>query len=144
MRLCITLGRMSEIGTWWEYVVKYSRGQSQREIAATLDVDPSAVGRWKDGVRPRAEQVVEFARRYGRSPVESLIHAGYIEASEVGQAIEIAGSMKDVSDKALVHELTDRLAELRRLQRGGDNTQSWPPVAWRQQDTRMGRVQNRD
>ena len=67
---------MSDTGSWWEYVLRYSHGGSQREIAAKIDVDPSAVGRWKDGVRPRAEQVVEFARKYGRNPVEALIHAG--------------------------------------------------------------------
>jgi transcriptional regulator with XRE-family HTH domain len=135
---------MSGTGIWWEYVLRYSCGESQREIAAKVGIDPSAVGRWKESVRPRAEHVVEFARKYQRSPIEAMIHAGYIHADEVGHAIEIAGSMRDVSDAALIDELASRLADFRRILAIGNNAQDWPPAGWRVEDSRMRRVQNGD
>jgi transcriptional regulator with XRE-family HTH domain len=134
---------MSEMGCWWEYVLRYAQGGSQREIAVKIGVDPTAVGRWKDpAVRPRAEHVVEFARKYSRSPVEALIHAGYIESDEVGKAIETLGSTHDLSDAALVDELAGRLAYFRRLV--GYDTQDWPPPVWRREDAAVSRLQDGD
>jgi transcriptional regulator with XRE-family HTH domain len=137
---------MPEVGTWGEYIKKYSRGESQGVIAENMGVDTSTVGRWLKGSegQPRAEKAINFARHYGRSPVEALIHAGYIEAEEVGQAIEIAGSMRDVSDKALLDELAGRLADFRRHLMGGNDTQEWPPPGWRHENTGVSQVENGD
>ena len=144
MRQCISVAFMPDIGTWWEYVARYSQGETQGKLANRIGVDTSTLTRWKDSIRPRAEHVVQFAREYGRSPIEALIHAGYIELNEVGKAIEVSGSMQDVSDLALIDELASRLADFRRIQTGRDNTQDWPPIGWRNEDARMRDVENRD
>lgn len=137
---------MSEVGTWGEYIKKYSQGESQGVIAKKMEVDTSTVGRWlkgSEGQRPRAEKAINFARHYRRSPIEALIHAGYIEADEIGQAVEIAGSMRDVSDAALMEELASRLAEFRRLLTG-DNGEGWSSAGWSVEDPGVGRVENGD
>lgn len=136
---------MSEVGTWGEYIKKYSQGESQGVIAEKMGVDTSTVGRWLKGSesRPRAEKAINFARHYNRSPIEALIHAGYIEVDEVGQAVEIAGSMRDVSDAAIMEELTRRLAEFRRLLAGNDG-EGWSSAGWAVEDPGMGRVQDGD
>lgn len=141
---CIMVARMTDLGSWSEYVQMYSQGDKQGVIAEKIGVESSTIGRWLKGQtkRPDASQVIDFARAYGRSPIEALIHATYVQADEAGQAIEIAGSMRDVSDKALLDELAGRLSEFRRLLTG-DDAQGWPPPAWRVEDTGMRSVQDR-
>lgn len=136
---------MSEVGTWGEYIKKYSQGDPQGVIAEKMGVDTSTVGRWLKGStgQPDAQKAINFARHYLRSPIEALIHAGYLDADEVGQAIEIAGSMHDVSDEAIMGELADRLAEFRRLLTG-DDSEGWSTTGWASEDPGVGRVQNSD
>lgn len=136
---------MSEVGTWGEYIKKYSQGDPQGVIADKMGVDTSTVGRWLKGFKgkPKAEKAINFARHYNRSPIEALIHAGYIEVDEVGQAIEVAGSMRDVSDAALIAELTGRLAEFRR-RLTGDDGEGWSSAGWITEDPGVGRVKNGD
>jgi transcriptional regulator with XRE-family HTH domain len=123
---------LRDIEPWIEYVQRHAHGAKQEDIAGKIGVTSSTVGRWKDtGIQPRGEHVVAFARAYGRAPVEALIHAGYIKPEEAGiSSVELAGSMHDVTDRDLMKELADRLADFRRLQRGGES-QEWPPPDWR-------------
>jgi transcriptional regulator with XRE-family HTH domain len=145
LRACIRLARMSEAGPWCDYVKMYSQGDKQGRIAERIGVESSTVGRWLKGQtkRPDALQVIDFAREYGRSPIEALIHATFITVDEVGQAVEIAGSMRDVSDKALLDELADRLKHFRGILTRND-TQGWPPPGWRHEDAGVGHVQDSD
>jgi transcriptional regulator with XRE-family HTH domain len=137
---------MPERRSWAEYVKTYAQEDKQGAIAEKMGVQSSTVGHWLTGKtkRPDAPQAINFARIYRRSVIEALIHAGYIEADEVGEAIEIAGSMRDVSDKALLEELAGRLADFRRILMGGNNTQDWPPPGWEQKNPGMGVVENGD
>lgn len=119
---------------WWEYVVRVCRGARTIDVAEQTDIPPATISRWnpetKGGAsRPTADNVVVFARAYGRSPLEALISAGYIKAEEAGLPVEFVGSLSDVSDATLVDELADRLAEFRRIQRGG-KSKDWPPGGW--------------
>lgn len=136
---------MSDIGPWGEYIKKYSQGDPQGVIADKMGVDTSTVGRWLKGSngQPKAEKAINFARHYGRSPIEALIHAGYIERDEVGQAIEIAGSMHEVSDAALVEELSGRLAEFRRLLAGNEG-EGWSTIGWSGENPSVSSVQDGD
>jgi transcriptional regulator with XRE-family HTH domain len=137
--------RPKEVEPWIEYVQRHARGAKQEQIAAKIGVTSSTVGRWKDKeVQPRAEHVVEFARQFGRAPVEALIHAGYVKPEEVGAAVELAASMREVSDDDLVKELADRLAELRGLQLGGHDPKDGLPPHWGRQDPSVSRVENGD
>ena len=135
---------MSDTGSWGEYIKKYSQGDPQGAIAEKMGVDTSTVGRWLKGStgQPDAQKAINFARHYNRSPIEALIHAGYVDADEVGQAIEIAGSMHDVSDTALIEELAGRLADFRRLLKVGDDAQEWPPPGWGHENPGVGTVKD--
>jgi transcriptional regulator with XRE-family HTH domain len=132
---------MPDIETWWAYVEKHAGKVHQKVIADKAGVDGSTVSRWKEGVTPKGEAVVAFARAYKRSPIEALIAARYIEPDEVGGAIEISISMGEVSDAALLEELAGRLAAFRRLSAGHDS-QHWPPPAWDPKNSRVSGRQN--
>ena len=133
---------MPDIETWWAYVMRIANNAPQKDIAQKAGVDGSSVSRWKEGVTPKGEAVVAFARAYERPPIEALITAGYIRPDEVGGAIEISISMGEVSDSALLDELAARLAAFRRLSAGHDS-QNWPPPSWEPKDPSVGRRQNR-
>lgn len=120
---------------WWEYVGRVSRGARTIDIAEQTRISAATISRWnpesKGGAsRPDADNVVVFARAYERSPLEALIAAGYLKAEEIGQPVEFAGSLSDVSDTILVSELANRLSEFRRFQRGGES-EDWPPAGWK-------------
>lgn len=134
---------MYDVVPWSEYVKMYSRGDKQGVIAEKIGAESSTVGRWLKGQTPSpgAREAVEFARAYDRSPLEALIHAGYVRADEAGQAIEVAGSMRDVSDTALLDELAGRLADFRQIL-SGDDAQGWPPASWRGENPGVGSVQD--
>lgn len=134
---------------WWEYVGRVTRNARPIDIAEKTGISAATISRWNPdnkggGARPEADNVVQFARKYDRSPLEALLHANYIHADEIGQAVEIAGSMRDVSDNLMIEELASRLADFRRLQLGGDQSQEWPPSGWRREDTGVGSVENGD
>src|SRR5882762_2010399 len=117
---------MPDIETWWAYVIRVTKNAPQKVIAEKAGVDGSSISRWKEGVTPKGEAVVAFARAYKRPPIEALIAARYIEPDEVGGAIEISISMGEVSDAALLEELASRLEAFRRLSAGHDS-KDWPP-----------------
>lgn len=131
--------------TWWEYVQNVSHKARPADIADKTKISAPTISRWnpdnKGGpARPDPDNVVRLARAYERSPLEALICAGYIEADDIGRPVEIPGSMKDVSDASFMAELTNRLAELRRLQLGRDDTEGWPPPGWRDEKSGVGDV----
>jgi transcriptional regulator with XRE-family HTH domain len=136
---------MSDMGTWSEYLKRHSQGDRQGVVAEKTGVQSSTVKRWLTGetVRPSAQEAINFARAYNRSPIEALIHATYLNTDEVGQAVEIAGSMKDVADESIIEELSSRLAEYRRLLTG-DEGEGWSAVGWSSEDPRVSRVENSD
>jgi hypothetical protein len=72
-----------------------------------------------------------------------LIHAGYVRSDEVGQAISLIGSMKDVTDAALIDELSGRLETLRARLVGHDG-EGWSAAGWATQDPGVGRVKHGD
>lgn len=111
--------------TWFEYVGRVTRNAGPGEIEERTEISSATVSRWNPknkggGARPEADTVVQFARRYDRSPLEALIHAGYIEAEDVGRPIEFVSSMHDVSNEAFMDELERRLGRLSELEAGDD------------------------
>jgi transcriptional regulator with XRE-family HTH domain len=97
--------------TWWEYVERISGGIPQKDIARAAGIDQTMVSRWKTAKhKPKAENVVQFARGLGRSPVEALIAAGYIREDEVAQAVETRTSVTELPSTILLGELARRLS----------------------------------
>lgn len=137
---------MQKLETWPQYVRRHSRNAHQEDIAYAVGVDQSTVARWLDlerwnaGKRPMPDQVVKFAKAYGRKPVEAFIAAGYLSPEDITGPVEIAVSMDDVSDEDLVKGLADRLSRYRRLHDGQDGLVSddWG------EDPGVNRVQNSD
>lgn len=133
---------MPEIETWWAYVERITKDAPQKDIAKQAGVDGSSVSRWSQGVTPKADAAVKFARAYNRPPIEALITSGYIRPDEVGGAVEVSISMGEVADSALIEELASRLDAFRRLAAGHDS-ENWPPPTWQAKDSRMGGEQDR-
>jgi hypothetical protein len=140
---------MQRLETWPQYVRRHSRNAHQEDIAYAVGVDQSTVGRWLDidrwnaGKRPMPDQVVKFAKAYGRKPVEAFIAAGFLSPEDISGPIQVTVSMDEVTDDILVDELGRRLGELRGRLRGDDG-QGWSTAGWSTEDPGVGRVKDGD
>jgi hypothetical protein len=94
--------------TFWEYVSRVAGDRQNREVAAAIGVDSSAISRWKTGEQPAFKNVITFARAFNRSPVEALIAAGYLELSDAFAPVELAKSITQVPDDELWQEVHRR------------------------------------
>jgi transcriptional regulator with XRE-family HTH domain len=93
---------------WWKYVESVTGCASQDRIAQHTGIEPSSVWRWINSRnRPKAENVITFARAYHRRPVEALIAAGYLDPSEAIGVDEVA--LRELSADELIAELRRRL-----------------------------------
>ena len=95
---------------WTEYVQRVTAGVARKDVAQAAGIDASGISRWINSEqRPRAENVVAFARGLQQSPIEGLIAAGYLEPHEVSGVIEVMRSREELSDTELLIELGQRL-----------------------------------
>jgi hypothetical protein len=102
--------------TWPEYVRRHSRNAPLKDIGERITVHPGTIGRWlgtgdTSPTRPDGDQVVKFARAYGRPPVEALIAAGYLKTHDVAdnEVIELGAALSDVSADELLAEVRRRI-----------------------------------
>jgi transcriptional regulator with XRE-family HTH domain len=98
--------------SWWEYVITVTGNTAQKDIAAATGIDQSSISRWQRGTnKPRAEAVVALARAYGRSPVEALVAAGYLDSDELGvvELTTLTGDLRGASVDSLLSELRRRV-----------------------------------
>ena len=104
--------RMPKRENWTEYVQRVTAGVARKDVAQAAGIDASGISRWINSEqRPRAENVVAFARGLRQPPIEALIAAGYLEPHEASGVIEIMRSREELSDTELLIELGQRLAE---------------------------------
>jgi transcriptional regulator with XRE-family HTH domain len=104
--------RMPKRENWTEYVQRVTAGVARKDVAQAAGIDASGISRWINSEqRPRAENVVAFARGLRQSPIEALIAAGYLEPHEASGVIEVMRSREELSDTELLIELGERLAE---------------------------------
>lgn len=104
----------TEIGwapqTWPEYLRRICGGQTQAQIAEKIGLGRLSVCNWLNGkTRPKAETVIVVARVYGRSPIEALLAASYLDIHEVGGPVEIRASAQDLPAEDLAAEVSRRL-----------------------------------
>jgi transcriptional regulator with XRE-family HTH domain len=122
--------------SWWSYVVTVTGDATQKDIASATGIDQSSISRWQRGTNtPRAEAVVAIARAYGRSPVEALVAAGYVDSSEIGvvELGTLSGDLTRASTDSLLGELRRRVLAV-----GSGTAQTWPS-GWSADDPAMSR-----
>ena len=102
--------------TWPEYLRRIAAGETQTQIAEKVGVGRLSVCNWMLGkTRPKAETAIAVARVYGRSPIEALLAASYLEADEIDGPIEIQTSPRHMSAQDIADEVRRRLIELAAL-----------------------------
>lgn len=118
-----------------------SGNATQKDIASATGIDQSSISRWQRGAtKPRAEAAVAFARAYGRSPVESLVAAGYLSSDEVGvvELTTLTGDLTGASIDSLLSEIR------RRVMVADPNGHQFWPAGWSTDDPGMRGHQDRE
>ncbi|MGA4989958.1 helix-turn-helix domain-containing protein [Nonomuraea bangladeshensis] len=87
---------------WWDYVQKITEGASQPAIAERVGIAQSSVNRWKT-VIPKSENVISFAKAYGRPPLEALQAAGLVSDEDVA-ITQVSLDYEGLSDAELAAE----------------------------------------
>lgn len=101
---------------WPEYLRRITAGQTQSQIAEKIGIGRLSVCHWMHGkTRPKPETAIAVARVYGRSPIEALLAAGYLNPAEVRLPIESRPSLRDLPAAEIAAEVQRRLRELDRL-----------------------------
>ncbi len=96
--------------TWPEYLRRISGGQTQGQIAEKIGIGRLSVCTWLHGkTRPKAETVILVTRVFGRSPIEGLLAAGYLEPDEAGQPLDVRSSLADLPAAEIADEVRRRL-----------------------------------
>lgn len=99
---------------WWRWLTDQLGTTVQVDIARLTQVEQSATSRWKSGHnRPRPEVVIAVCRTIGRPPVEGLIAAGYLQAGESAQVVQLMPDLDAIPDAELIGQLARRLEERR-------------------------------
>lgn len=99
--------------TWPEYLRRITAGQTQGQIAEKVGIGRLSVCHWLHGkTRPKPETAIAVARVYGRSPIEALLAAGYLDPGEVRLPIDHRPSLADVPAEAVAAEVRRRLLAL--------------------------------
>lgn len=113
LRQCDCLSKTQQVeknSTWWSYVQQVAPGDTPAMIADRVDVDRSAITRWKSGSGVDPRFAAKFARVYGRPVTEALVACGLIHESEAGINVTRAHA-GDLTNKELIAELERRLAK---------------------------------
>lgn len=87
---------------WWDYVQKVTGGASQTAIAEKAGISQSSVNRWKT-VIPKSENVIAFAKAYGRPPLEALQEAGLVSDEDIALT-QVPIDYENLSDTELAAE----------------------------------------
>lgn len=94
------------------YIERISEGATRAQIAKIAGVSGSTITRWdptrNDHIKPKADAVIAIAQHYGQAPLEALIEAGILTASDARIRVA-AQSLSEYSHTALLRELQHRL-----------------------------------
>lgn len=93
---------------FWEYASRVTGLKQNREIAAAIGVDSSAVSRWRTGEQPAFRNVISLARAFNRPAVEALVAAGFLDMSDAFATTVLRQSIRDISDEELWQEVHRR------------------------------------
>ena len=102
--------------TWPEYLRRITAGQTQTKIAECIGLGRLSVCHWLHGkTRPKPETAIMVARVYGRSPIEALLAAGYLNPAEVRLPVDTRRSPRDLPAEEVSAEVRRRLMQLEEL-----------------------------
>lgn len=105
---------------WPEYLRRITGAQTQSQIAEKVGVGRLSVCHWLHGkTRPKPETAMAVARVYGRSPIEALLAAGYLDPAEVRLPVDSRPSPQDLPAEEVAAEVRRRLIELERVTSAG-------------------------
>ncbi|WP_157695437.1 helix-turn-helix domain-containing protein [Nakamurella panacisegetis] len=103
---------LRDLETWPDYLARISNGAAQVSIARAAGVDAGTISRWKTGRgHPSPESVIELCRHFERSPIEGLIAAGYLLASECDRVVEVVRPITARSNEEILAEISRRFEE---------------------------------
>ena len=76
---------------WSAYVVHLAEDRTQGRVAEMVGgtTNQTTVGRWLSGAKvpTDAATAAQFARAFGRNPLEAFVAAGMLEESEAGRGL---------------------------------------------------------
>lgn len=93
---------------WYQYVQAVSGNAQAIEIAKRVDIDNSAITRWKQGQQPTIGFVIAFARAYRRNVLEAFVAAEFITDDEANLR-EVNVGPESLTNDQLVEEVRRRL-----------------------------------
>ncbi|WP_064956017.1 helix-turn-helix domain-containing protein [Microbacterium arborescens] len=98
---------------WGTYLRTVTDDATGVEIARKLGVSDSKVSYWKRGERPPTiAEAIAVSRAYGRPPLEGLIAAGYLEADEIAESVQVQPiGLRQFTDAQLAEELLRRTTQ---------------------------------
>jgi hypothetical protein len=84
------------------------------------------VSRWLkgEGGKPSIEKAVEFARAIGESPIRALVALRYLEPDDLTGEVRLVISPAELTDDALLQELSTRLRTLREARSAASTAQA--------------------
>lgn len=95
---------------WAAYVTSKTAGLNQEELALRCGVSQSTVSRWKSGKgSPSVENVIDFSRAVGDSPVAALVQFGILRRDEVASVVELEMPLDRLEAADLLRELGRRI-----------------------------------
>lgn len=95
---------------WAEYVAAKIKDGNQETLASRTGLSQSTISRWLSGkTQPSAENVIDFSRAAGDSPVAALVMFGYLKRSEAKAVVELEQSISTFEAGDLLAELGRRL-----------------------------------
>ncbi len=107
--------KVNDLVKWSEYVRAIAGEDTGKTIALRSGIAESTISRWLSGQVPARvpRAVVQLARAYNSSPLQALVAAGYLDASELDLAVETPRrlQLRDFTELELAEEMVRRIAD---------------------------------
>jgi hypothetical protein len=94
---------------WWEYVERVAGTTNQTEIARRVGLSQPSVNRWRTSL-PKSENVITFAKAYGRPPLEALLAAGIVSDEDI-EITHAPANLSEVETDTLLAEIRRRIKD---------------------------------
>lgn len=105
--------------SWSKFVQEAigNRALTNGDIGEMIGVSESMVGNWINatGSRPKGENVVAFARKFGPPLYKALVAAGYGEEREYRETVVVPRDVTDMSADEMIDRMVMMLARIREI-----------------------------